>query len=78
MQIPKKQHHAEQGEIICCLLLLCVLSHCSKFSFNNKYAHINLPLLNKYVKSNSENNFQNILTGTIYALKGYIYASLQI
>lgn len=78
MQIPEKQSHDEQGEIICCLSLLYVLSHSSKFSFNKKHAHINLPLLHRCVKSYSENKFQNILTRSIYTQKGYIYASLQI
>lgn len=78
MQVRKKQSHGEQGEIIYCLLVLCVLFHSSKFSLSKKYAHINLPILNRCVKSYSENNFQNILTGTIYTLKAYIYASLQI
>lgn len=60
-----------------CLLLLCVLTHSNKFSLNKKYAHTNFHPLNGYLKSYSENNFQNFLAGPIYTLKGYITSSLQ-
>lgn len=60
-----------------CLLQACVLTHNGKFSLNKNYACMNLHPLNGYLKFDSENNFQNILAGSIYTVKGYIDASLQ-